>query len=106
MLEDHVGHVDTKRGSHWCIVVAPEQAGLSVKPESLDAAVNRQVGSIVRLQLAIADLGPHDVGPHQLIGQCQVTPDRIAQQVDEIEATPSGAYAPAPELPARTVPSR
>src|SRR5438132_2963297 len=93
MLEDHVGDPRIGVGCHWRVVVAPQQPRVGVKLESLDAAMDWQAGSVIGLQHSVTKLSPGDVGSHQLIGERVVAPERIGQEIQEIQAIPFGGEA-------------
>src|SRR5438105_4213151 len=93
MFKDDVGDPDIRGGRNRRVVIAPEESRLPVEPESLDAAVDRQVGSVISLQQAVTELCPLDVRSHQLVREGVVAPERIAEEVEEIQAVPLGAGA-------------
>src|SRR5438094_10121798 len=78
-------------GCHRRVVIAPEEPGFLVEPEALNAAVHRQVWSEVGLKEPVAKLGPVDISSHQLVGERVVAPERVTQEVDEIQLVPFGA---------------
>src|SRR6266852_1115209 len=93
MLEDDVGHPGIGVGCHRRVVIAPQEPGFGVEPESLDAAVDGQVGSIVGLQHAVTELCPLDVGSHELVRERVVAPKGVAQEVQKIQSVQFGCDA-------------
>src|SRR5438105_3009006 len=74
-------------------VIAPEEPAFLVEPEALNAAVHRQVCSKVGLEEPVTKLGPFDICSHQLVWKKVVAPERVAEEVDEIQPVPFGADA-------------
>src|SRR5712692_9242005 len=93
MLKDDIAYPGISGGCHRRVVIATEEPGSCVEPESLDAAVDGQVGSIVGLKRAVTELRPFDVSSHQLVGERVVAPERVAQEVHQVQPVPSGGDA-------------
>src|SRR5947209_8553255 len=91
MLKDDVCYSGIGGGCHRSVVIAPEEPGSCIEPESLDAAVDGQVGSILGLQHSVTEFRPFDVSSHQLVGESVVAPKRVAQEVHQIQPVPLGA---------------
>jgi len=90
MGKDHVGRSRVARGCYGRVVIAPQEPAGPIEPESLDSAVDRKVGSIVRLKDAVVKLCPSNVRPHQLVRERVVAPKGIAEEIDQIQAVPAG----------------
>src|SRR5207249_9946181 len=88
MGKDHVGRSRVARGCYGRVVIAPQEPAAPVEPESLDAAVDRQVCSIVDFEHAVMELSPSDVTPHQPVGETVVAPKGIAEEVHQVEPIP------------------
>src|SRR6266849_6584245 len=88
VLEDDVGRTHIAGGCHGRVVVAPQEPAVPIEPESLDAAVDWQVGSIIGLQHALMEFGPFDVRSHQLGVELVAAPEGVPQEIHEIQAVP------------------
>lgn len=91
MLEDDIGYPCIRIGCQGRVVIAPQEPGFCVKSESLDAAVDWQIGSIVGFHHAVGELRPFDIGSHQLVGERVVAPKSVAQEIQKIQPVPFGA---------------
>src|SRR5439155_23591789 len=69
MLKNDVGGSGIAGGGHGSVVIAPQEPAVLIEPESLDAAVDGEVGSVVGLDDAVNEFGPFDITSQQLVGQ-------------------------------------